>query len=234
MAAVFGMTACYGIKDEDFPELSAITFSEVSNVIDVNIGEELVYTDLKVNSSLPVTYEWSYGQRKQTGTQQDMASINVISDKADIRYTFNRVGTYILRLKADNGEDIQFKYFTLNVNSGMDEGVLVLCDDDVKGTLTFIKQLPENAGADEQEIFPDVFSRGRNSRSLPTCSFPLTRPRRSNTGLCSFPRQMRTAPSSNWSRRLSSITTRQACRKTEAHIVPALQVRVRAVLHIIP
>ena len=158
MAAVFGMTACYGIKDEDFPEMSAITFSEVSNVIDVNIGEELVYTDLKVNSSLPVTYEWSYGQRKQTGTQQDMASITVISDKADIRYTFNRVGTYILRLKADNGEDIQFKYFTLNVNSGMDEGVLVLCDDDVKGTLTFIKQLPENAGADEQEIFPDVFS----------------------------------------------------------------------------
>ena len=158
MAAVFGMTACYGIKDEDFPELSAITFSEVSDVIDVNIGEELVYTDLKVNSSLPVTYEWSYGQRKQTGTQQDMASITVISDKADIRYTFNRVGTYILRLKADNGEDIQFKYFTLNVNSGMDEGVLVLCDDDVKGTLTFIKQLPENAGADEQEIFPDVFS----------------------------------------------------------------------------
>lgn len=72
------MTACYGIKDEDFPELSAITFSEVSNVIDVNIGEELVYTDLKVNSSLPVTYEWSYGQRKQTGTQQDMASITVI------------------------------------------------------------------------------------------------------------------------------------------------------------
>lgn len=158
LAAVFGMTACYGIKDEDFPELSAITFSEVSDVIDVNIGEELVYTDLKVNSSLPVTYEWSYGQRKQTGTQQDMASITVISDKADIRYTFNRVGTYILRLKADNGEDIQFKYFTLNVNSGMDEGVLVLCDDDVKGTLTFIKQLPENAGADGQEIFPDVFS----------------------------------------------------------------------------
>ena len=74
LAAVFGMTACYGIKDEDFPELSAITFSEVSDVIDVNIGEELVYTDLKVNSSLPVTYEWSYGQRKQTGTQQDMAS----------------------------------------------------------------------------------------------------------------------------------------------------------------
>ena len=45
LAAVFGMTACYGIKDEDFPELSAITFSEVSDVIDVNIGEELVYTD---------------------------------------------------------------------------------------------------------------------------------------------------------------------------------------------
>ena len=158
LAAVFGMTACYGIKDEDFPELSAITFSEVSDIIDVNIGEELVYTDLKVTSSLPVTYEWSYGQRKQTGSPEDMASITKISDREDIRYTFNRVGTYILRLKVDNGEDIKFKYFTLNVNSGMDEGVLILCNEEDKGTLTFIKKLPENAGADEQEIFPDVFS----------------------------------------------------------------------------
>ena len=229
MAAVFGMTACYGIKDEDFPELSAITFSEVSDVIDVNIGEELVYTDLKVNSSLPVTYEWSYGQRKQTGTQQDMASITVISDKADIRYTFNRVGTYILRLKADNGEDIQFKYFTLNVNSGMDEGVLVLCDDDVKGTLTFIKQLPENAGADEQEIFPDVFSLINPGQELkkPTDMFI--------SAYTSKEVQYRSLLISTADENgLSSITTRQACRKTEAHIVPALQVRVRAVLHIIP
>ena len=233
MAAVFGMTACYGIKDEDFPELSAITFSEVSDVIDVNIGEELVYTDLKVNSSLPVTYEWSYGQRKQTGTQQDMASITVISDKADIRYTFNRVGTYILRLKADNGEDIQFKYFTLNVNSGMDEGVLVLCDDDVKGTLTFIKQLPENAGADEQEIFPDVFSLINPGQELkkPTDMFI--------SAYTSKEVQYRsllisTADENGTIFKLEPKTTRQACRRTEAHIVPALQVKVRAVLHIIP
>ena len=98
-------TACFGIKDEDFKELSPITFNEVSGVIDVNIGTELIYTDLKVTSSLPVTYEWSYGQRKQNGSLEDMANITTISDKADIRYTFNRVGTYVLRLKVDNGED---------------------------------------------------------------------------------------------------------------------------------
>lgn len=153
-----GMTACYGIKDENYPELSPITFNEVSDVIDVNLGEELIYTDLQVNSDLPVTYEWSYGQRKQNGSLEDMADITAISDKADIRYTFHRVGTYVLRLKVDNGEDIEFKYFTLNVNSGMDEGLLILCDDDGQGSLAFIKKMPENADEDEQEIYPDVFS----------------------------------------------------------------------------
>lgn len=158
VATLLSATACFGVKDEDFKELSPITFNEVSGVIDVNIGTELVYTDLKVTSSLPVTYEWSYGQRKQNGSLEDMVNITTISDKADIRYTFNRVGTYVLRLKVDNGEDIVFKYFSLNVNSGMDEGLMILCDDDDKGSLAFIKKMPETAGEDEQEIYPDVFS----------------------------------------------------------------------------
>lgn len=164
--AIAGMTACYGIDDENYPELSPITFNEVSDVIDVNIGEELVYTDLKVSSVLPVTYEWSYGQRKQNGSLEEMTGITKISDKAEIGYVFNRVGTYVLRLKVDNGEDIEFKYFTLNVNSGMDEGLLILCDDDGKGSLAFVKTLPENADADETEVYPDVFSLINPGQSL--------------------------------------------------------------------
>lgn len=164
--AISGMTACYGIDDENYLELSPITFNEVSDVIDVNIGEELVYTDLKVSSDLPVTYEWSYGQRKQNGSAEEMTGITKISDKAEIGYVFNRVGTYVLRLKVDNGEDIEFKYFTLNVNSGMDEGLLILCDDDGKGSLAFVKTLPENADADETEVYPDVFSLINPGQSL--------------------------------------------------------------------
>lgn len=158
VATMLSATACFGIKDENFKELSPITFNEVSDVIDVNIGTELVYTDLKVTSSLPVTYEWSYGQRKQNGSLKDMINITTISDQPDIRYIFNRVGTYVLRLKVDNGEDIEFKYFTLNVNSGMDEGLMILCDDEGDGSLAFIKNMPENAGEDGQEIYPDVFN----------------------------------------------------------------------------
>lgn len=154
------VSACYGIENEEFAPLSPITFNDAPSVINVNIGEELVFDALEVKSEKPVEYEWSFGRRKQTGDIYEMADITLISNEPEVRYTFNRVGTYILRLKVDNGEDIQFKYFTLNVNSGMDEGLLILCSDESgKGSLSFIKErTPEEVEADAQEIYPDVFS----------------------------------------------------------------------------
>lgn len=155
------VSACYGIEKEEFAPLSPITFNEdAPSVINVNIGEELVFDALTVKSEKPVEYEWCFGRRKQSGDIYEMADIEVISNEPQVRYVFNRVGTYILRLKVDNGEDIQFKYFTLNVNSGMDEGLLILCSDEGgKGSLSFIKErTPEEVEAGEQEIYPDVFS----------------------------------------------------------------------------
>lgn len=116
---------------------------------------------MQVESELPVTYEWAYGKPKASDKDEyAMESIEVISDKADIRYTFNRIGTYLLRLKVDNGECIVYKYFTLNVNSGLDEGILILSNDaEGSGTLTFIKKRTEDEiAANEQEIYPDIFA----------------------------------------------------------------------------
>ena len=155
------VAACYSLEDEQYAELSPITFNEVSSTINVMTGEELVYDRLEVTSELPVTYEWAYGPKKTTGatSEYDMQSMEVISDKPDIQYTFTRIGQYILRLKVDNGESIEFKYFTLNVNSGVDEGLLILNNDDAgNGALTFIKKRTEDeVAADAQEIWDDIF-----------------------------------------------------------------------------
>ena len=155
------VAACYSLENEQYAELSPITFNDVSSTINVMTGEELVYDRLEVTSELPVTYEWAYGPKKTTAatSEYDMQSLEVISDKPDIQYTFTRIGQYILRLKVDNGESIEFKYFTLNVNSGVDEGLLVLNNDDAgNGALTFIKKRTEDeVAADAQEIWDDIF-----------------------------------------------------------------------------
>ena len=161
LGMAFCTTACFDAEDENFRTLEPISFNEVSATIDVSLGEELVYDKLQVESELPVTYEWAYGKPKASDKDEyAMESIEVISDKADIRYTFNRIGTYLLRLKVDNGECIVYKYFTLNVNSGLDEGILILNNDaEGNGTLTFIKKRTEDEiAANEQEIYPDIFA----------------------------------------------------------------------------
>lgn len=156
LAAAIAVSSCFGIGDEDFRELSPITFSGVPDVIEVSLGEELVLDELTITSELPVSCEWAYGPKTGDNT---MGSCTVISTDREIRHTFNRIGTYILRLKADNGESIVFKYFTLNVNSGFDEGILILNNGSGgQCSLTFIKKLQENASEDEQEIYPDIFS----------------------------------------------------------------------------
>ncbi|MBO5193786.1 MAG: hypothetical protein J6B62_02705 [Bacteroidales bacterium] len=150
--------SCYGIDEENFKVLEPIAFNDVSPTIDVMNGEELVYGDLVVTSALPCTYEWAYGVKKSSASagEYDMQSIQVISDKPDIRHTFTRVGQYILRLRVDNGESIAYKYFTLNVNSGLDEGVLILSNDEEgNGALTYIQN---ETDVEKSKVWDDIFT----------------------------------------------------------------------------
>ncbi|MCR5519344.1 MAG: hypothetical protein K6F21_03340 [Bacteroidales bacterium] len=145
--SVSALVSCYGIKDENYPSLAQIAIVAQSDTINANIGEQLVWDGLLVESELlPLKYEWSYGLPK-AGTQikdHKFASISRISDSPTIDYTFHRTGSYILRLKVDNGQSIVFRYFTLNVNSGFDEGFVVLSNDaSGKGSLCLIKSLDE-------------------------------------------------------------------------------------------
>lgn len=156
------LTACYSMEDPDFKELTPISITAESDVINIPIGQRLVYDRLVVKSDLPVTYQWAYGPKKTTGVvnEYDMQTMTIISDEPEINHTFTKLGTYILRLRLDNGESVEYKFFTLNVNSGLDEGLCILANDESgKGSLVFIKKLTEEEEAeDAKELWPNVFA----------------------------------------------------------------------------
>ena len=152
--------ACYKLDESHLKTLSPISFNEVSETINVSIGQPLVYDKLEVTSSLPVTWQWAYGKKKTSSGAGpwDMDSMEVISSDPKVNYVFSKLGTFILRLRVDNGEDIAYKYFTLNVNSGLDEGLLVLAADGDASSLAFIKKrTPEETEAGSQEVWDDLF-----------------------------------------------------------------------------
>ncbi len=155
-------SGCYKVEPHGYKNLSPITINAVSDTISVNLGTELVYNGLDIVSSKEVTFEWAYGAVK-SGTvidQHQFEKIEIISNTRTINYTFSKVGSFLLRLKVDNGESIEFKYFTLNVNSGYDEGVAILSNDDEgNGSLAFVKTLTtEEIAKGEQQVFTNIFS----------------------------------------------------------------------------
>ena len=151
------MVSCYGIPDEEFATLSDLEIT-ANELVQVKQSAEL-HMDIDVKSDLDVTYEWSYGPVAQTGFP-NMSTSTVIGNTRTLDYSFTKPGEYVLRLKADNGEKIVFKYFRLQVQTGYDEGILILNNDDAgNGQLTFIKQRTEEEIANnEQEIWDDVFT----------------------------------------------------------------------------
>lgn len=161
-SAIALISGCYKVEPHGYTKLSPITINVASDTINVNLGTELVYNGLDIVSSKEVTYEWAYGAVK-SGTvidQHQFQKIEIISNTRTIDYTFSKVGSFLLRLKVDNGESIEFKYFTLNVNSGYDEGVAILSNDDEgNGSLAFVKSLTsEEIAKGEQQVFTNIFS----------------------------------------------------------------------------
>jgi len=161
--ALFGVcvASCFGIDKENYPSLTPVEIKTASDTINAALGVALVYEGISVSSEKECSYEWAYGPLASGSTAADhkFASIETISSSRTIDYTFTKIGTYLLRLKVDNSESIEYKYFTLNVNSGYDEGICILCNDDSgNGSLTFIKTLTsEEKEKGEQEVFDDVF-----------------------------------------------------------------------------
>ena len=155
-------TACFKVDEStDYGYLTPISVTAVSDTINVSIGQTLSYNGMTVKSDLPVSYEWVYGLQNATGNADNptFKSKTLISTTPTIDYTFNSIGRYLLRCRMDNGESIEYKYFTLNVNSGFDEGVAILSNDaEGNAAVSFLKPLTaDDIASGEQEFYYNIF-----------------------------------------------------------------------------
>jgi hypothetical protein len=157
--AAIVVISCYGLDEADYATMAEMTINNPDEVINANAGEEVVF-DPQITSEkrLPITYEW-YIRIYDKGASS-LSDSTLVSTLPDIRHTWRRLGSYHLRLKADNGETTIFKNYTLNINSGLDEGIVILSKDaQDANSLVFVKtRTPQEIADDEQEIFPDVIS----------------------------------------------------------------------------
>lgn len=132
------------------------------DTINANFGEEVIIDFVQVDqdgASLPLTYEWGWASLAYSnGVLKPYPlkdSLKIVSNDLQLKYAFRKLGTFGLRLKVDNGESIQFKYFILNVNSGLDEGLTLLSRDETgKGRISFLKT--PVAGEPEPEFMTDI------------------------------------------------------------------------------
>lgn len=152
------LSACFGIKEEHYPDLAPIEIQVASDTINAQLGVPLHYEGIRISSELPVTLEWAYGfPMKDTAPEQGKFESRTVLPVTSLTldHTFTEIGSFVLRLKADNGESIAYHYFRLNVNAGYDEGVTILdVDEEGKSALAFVKTLTTQEKEDgEQEVF---------------------------------------------------------------------------------
>lgn len=152
------LISCYGIEKEEYRELAPITVSGLEQTIYAKATEKLTLSNLRVESGNDheIAYEWSYG--RPDGDFPGMIDTTFISSSPTLDYTFEKAGSYVLRLRIDNGESIGFYYYDLRVQSGFDEGYLILCNDEEnRGSMAFVKiRTPQEEADNEQEVWDDL------------------------------------------------------------------------------
>lgn len=154
------LISCYGLEKEEYRELAPITVSGLEQTIYAKATEKLTLNSLRVesDSSQEIAYEWSYG--RPDGDLPGMVDTTFISSSPTLDYAFEKSGSYVLRLRIDNGESIGFYYYDLRVQSGFDEGYLILCNDaENRGSLAFVKiRTPQEEAENAQEVWDDLLN----------------------------------------------------------------------------
>ena len=154
------LASCYGLDKEEYRELAPITVSGLDRTIYAKATETLHLDKLRVESESgqDLVYEWSYG--KPAGDFPGMVDTTFISSSPTLDYAFDKAGSYVLRLRIDNGESIGFHYYDLRVQAGFDEGFLILCNDDEgAGSLAFVKKRsPQEEAEGAQEIWDNLLT----------------------------------------------------------------------------
>ncbi|WP_065220110.1 MULTISPECIES: hypothetical protein [Butyricimonas] len=160
------ITGIYSCYDDDTTagrkDVSQIFISAAHDTLTTSFGDELVVNHLKVEQSgeeLPLTYEWAYGELDISGGALKpypiKDTLHVVSTDPELKYAFRKLGTFGLRLKVDNGETTQFKYFVLQIDTEFSEGITILSkDNNGQGRLSFMKTLTrEEISAGKEPFF---------------------------------------------------------------------------------
>lgn len=159
------------------PDFSGLSIVAQYDTLSVNLSEELVYSVDIVQSGekKPLTYEWAYAiyDTKDASGYPAKDSLRIISNDAELHYTFRKLGTYYLRLKVDNGEAISFKGFMLNVTTPYDEGITILSQDDAGNPrISFLKTLTrqEIESGVEKKFVTDVLTKENPDYVIKNCT----------------------------------------------------------------
>lgn len=169
------MVSCIDDETTGFVrEISEITITSVSGEGVSEDGEEVNVTFMtpthitaQVEQTLEgydLKYEWKAGFFKEYEKgKPKVDSMPCIGEDPVLNYTFDRVGSYWLRLRVYNEHGSAFYYMIVNVRAGMERGLLVLSSDETQQSfLSFcpvVQAESELLDATAEDFDTDVWSR---------------------------------------------------------------------------
>lgn len=144
-----GMSACIDDKSKDAHiQLSHITIQSERDTFYCDYGSE---QEIQANVSQDMDgqelhYEWRARYILAEGEEkQDVDSLKYISTEPVLKYTFPKLGEFQVRLRVSNEDVSEMHYYRVFVQTGFNEGLLVLsADEQKKGRTSFLRTQNED------------------------------------------------------------------------------------------
>lgn len=158
LLTVSAIFSCYEDKSKlaDKPISEIKISNDAADTINIYFNESLSIK-ATIESEKNVTYEWGYGEYKETkktdfSGKEYMANTTVfkpISSEKDFEFTVRELGHYMVREMVTNEDGSSMKYHHVFVNSPFEEGFMIMGrKPNGKGSLAFLKTLtPEEIAA---------------------------------------------------------------------------------------
>lgn len=151
-----GVTSC--LNDQTTGphiDVSDIIISKEDTVLFPTVGVEFVFDPSSIISqtdpNCPLTYQWRGGKivvDALTGKYNIEDSLKILSNEKVLKYTFNEMDPYYVRLQVTNKYGSTFQYFVTRPSSNFDEGVIMLSRNEGGEAMLSIL----NSHTDEEEL----------------------------------------------------------------------------------
>lgn len=144
-----GMSACIDDKSKDAHiQLSHITIQSERDTFYCDYGsvQEIQANVSQDMDGQELHYEWRARYILADGEEkQDVDSLKYISTEPVLKYSFPQLGEFQVRLRVSNEDVSEMHYYRVFVQTGFNEGLLVLsADEQKKGRTSFLRTQNEN------------------------------------------------------------------------------------------